>query len=308
MKSAILFLVVVVLSVAGCTKRQGSDLRHGTLSVLATESHLPLVQQLAADYRSMYPEVEVSFGGTTTRGAIVEMVNDSVHCVIVDRRLNDEEREAAQNAKLNVVESEIARDALVLLVHPKNKLAMVTMTEFGSILSGESPLWSKLPGSKLNGAIELCLTGRNSGLYELVTRNFFKLQKDVPLAAVAASQESVIVYVATHPEALGVVSFVAWKDTTQSASQLWKKNVHVVDLLAKDAEGVLTAIRATQRSIYDRVYPLTYSLYICTSEKTPGTAQGFSAFVEGEVGQRVFLYAGLVPKTMPYRTIQLTQD
>ena len=189
MKSAILFLVVVVLSVAGCTKRQGSDLRHGTLSVLATESHLPLVQQLAVDYRSMYPDVVISLDGTTTRGAIVEMVNDSIHCVIVDRRLNDEEREAAQNAKLNVVESEIARDALVLLVHPKNKLAMVTMTEFGSILSGEMSLWSKLPGSKLNGAIELCLTGRNSGLYELVKRSFFKLQKDVPLAAVSFTRE-----------------------------------------------------------------------------------------------------------------------
>ena len=308
MKSAILFSVVVLLSVAGCTKRQGSDIRHGTLSILATESHLPLVQQLVADYRSIYPEVEITLSGTTTRSAIVEMVNDSVHCVVVDRRLNDEEREAAQSAKLNIGESEVARDALVLLVHPQNKLAAVTVTEVGSILSGETPVWSKLPGSRLNGAIELCLTGRNSGLYELVTRNFFRLQKDVPLAAVAESQESVIVYVATHPEALGIVSFAAWKDTTQSASQPWKKNVRVVDLLAKDAEGVLTAIRATQRSIYDRVYPLTYSLYVYTSEKTPGTAQGFSAFVEGDVGQRVFLYAGLVPKTMPYRTIQLTQE
>ena len=75
-----------------------------------------------------------------------------------------------------------------------------------------------------------------------------------------------------------------------------------------DADGVLSAVKATQRSIYDRVYPLTYSLYLYTSEKTPGTAYGFSAFVAEDIGQRVFLYAGLVPKTMPYRTIQLTQE
>jgi len=308
MKSAILFSVMVVLSVAGCTKRQGSDLRHGTLHVLATESHLPLVQQLVEEYTSIYPGVTVSASGASTRGAIVEMVNGKVQCIVVDRRLNDEELRVAKQAELTIGEAEIAHDALVLLVHPQNKLASLTMEELGSILSGQATLWSKFPGSKLHGAIELCMTGRNSGLYEMVTRNFFTIQKDVPLAAVASSQDSVLQYVAANPEALGFVSFALWKDTTASEPQRWKKNVRTLDVLAKDEDGVVTAVKATQRSIYDKIYPLTYSLYIYTSEKTPGTAYGFSAFAGEDIGQRVFLYAGLVPKTMPYRTIQLTQE
>jgi phosphate transport system substrate-binding protein len=182
------------------------------------------------------------------------------------------------------------------------------MADLGPILSGETALWSKVPGSKLNGAIELCMTGRNSGLYEMLTRTFFSLKKDIPLSAVAASQDSILQYVAANPEALGIVSFAVWKDTTQSASQRWKKGVKVVDLLGKDADGGFTATRPTQRTIYDQVYPLTYSLYVYTNEKMPGTAHGFSAFVGQDVGQRDFLYAGLVPKTMPYRTIQLTQQ
>jgi phosphate transport system substrate-binding protein len=308
MKYTVLISVILVLSMAGCTKRQGSDLRHGTLSVLVTESHLPLVQQLASDYQSIYPEVVTSVAGSTTRGAIVEMVNDSVHCIVVDRRLNDEERRAALEAKLNPVETEIARDALVLLVHPQNKLTAVSTAELGSILSGEITVWGKSPGSRLQGAIEICLTGRNSGIYEMLTRGFFKLQKDVPLASIASSQEDILKYVTTHPEALGIISYAVWKDTTQSSAQRLKKNVRVLDLLAKNANGVVEPVKVTQANIYDQVYPLTYSLYIYTSEKTPGTAQGFSAFVAGDIGQRDFMYAGLVPKTMPYRTIQLTQE
>jgi phosphate transport system substrate-binding protein len=308
MKYTVLISVIVVLSIAGCTKRQGSDLRHGTLSVLVTESHLPLVQQLTSDYQSIYPEVVTSVSGSTTRGAIVEMVNESVHCIIVDRRMNDEERKAAQEAKLNPVETEIARDALVVLVHPQNKLAAVSTAQLGSMLSGEVNVWSKSPGSKLQGAIEICLTGRNSGLYEMLTRGFFKLQKDVPLASIATSQDDILKYVATHPEALGIISYAVWKDTTQSAARPWKKDVRVLDLFASNSDGVEGAVKVTQANIYDQVYPLTYSLYIYTSEKTPGTAQGFSAFVAGEIGQRDFMYAGLVPKTMPYRTIQLTQE
>jgi phosphate transport system substrate-binding protein len=308
MKTAVLFSAILVLSTIGCTKRQGSDIRHGTLQVIATESHLPLVQQLAYDYQSVYPDVVMSVSGSTTRGSIVEMVNGNVHCIIIDRPLNDEERRAAQNAGRSPAESEVARDALVLLTHSRNSLAALSKAELGLILSGETKVWSKLPGSKLNGAIEICLTGRNSGLYEMVTHTFFSLEKDVPLAAVAASQDSVIQFVASNPEALGIVSFAVWKDTTQSTSQHWKKNVRVVDLLAKDAEGTVVALKPTQRNIYDQLYPLAYSLYVYTWEKLPGTAHGFSAFVSQDVGQRVFLNAGLVPKTMPYRTIQLTQQ
>ena len=308
MKYTVLISVIFVLSIAGCTKRQGSDLRHGTLSVLVTESHLPLVQQVASDYQSIYPEVVTSVAGSTTRGAVVEMVNGSVHCIIVDRRLNDEERRAAQEAKLNPVETEIARDALVVLVHPQNKLSAVSTAELGAMLSGEITVWSKSPGSRLQGAIEICLTGRNSGMYEILSRGFFKLQKDVPLTSIASSQDDILKYVATHPEALGIISYAVWKDTTQSAAERLKKNVRVLDLFAKNADGVVGPVKVTQANIYDQVYPLTYSLYIYTSEKTPGTAQGFSAFVAGEIGQRDFMYAGLVPKTMPYRTIQLTQE
>ena len=308
MKPAVLFSVLIVLSVIGCTKRQGSDIRIGTLTVLATESHLPLVQQLAADYHSVFPEVVVTPQGTTTRAAIVEMLNDSVQCVVVDRRLNEEERSAVEKAKLNVIETAIAGDGLAVLVHPSNKLPAISMETLKAIVSGKIALWNTVPESKLHGVIELCLTGKNSGLYELLTRHFFKLENDVSLAAMATSQQGIIEYVATHPEALGVVSFAVWKDTSRPANQSARKNVRPLDLLTTNAEGVQTAVSLNQRNIYDQIYPLTHSLYIYTSEKMPGPAYGFSAFVAGETGQRVFLYAGLVPKTMPYRTIQLTQE
>jgi phosphate transport system substrate-binding protein len=299
---------LIVLSAAGCTKRQGSDIRSGTLTILVTESYLPLVQQLATDYHGLYPEAELTANGTSTREAIVSLVNDSVHCIVVDRRLNEEEEGAVRRAEMRVLESEIARDGLAILLHPRNKLAVLSTETLGSILSGETKLWSKLRESKLNGAIELSLTGKNSGLYEMVKRNFFKLERDISLADIATSQEAIIQYVATHPEALGIVSFAAWKDTTRPGDRQWKKQVRLIDMVTKDSEGIVAAVKLNQRTIYDRVYPLTYSLYLYTSEKTPGTARGFSVFVDGEIGQRAFLYAGLVPKTMPYRSIQLTQE
>ena len=300
--------VLIVFGVVGCTQRQGSDIRSGTLTVLVTESHLPLVQLMGKEYHEAFPGAVIEPQGTTTRAAIVDLVNDSVHCIVVDRRLNDEERAAVESARLRVVETEIAQDGIAVLVHRGNNLSSMSMEELAAILTGTTGVWNALPASKLRGPIELCLTGKNSGLYEMAARHFFKIQKDVPVAAVAQSQRSILEYVATHPEALGLISYAMWKDTSDPVQKRWKKEARLLAFSVKDSQGVLMTVKLNQRAIFDQYYPLTYSLYIYTSEKTPGTAQGFSAFVAGERGQRMFQYAGLVPKTMPYRTIQLTQE
>jgi phosphate transport system substrate-binding protein len=300
--------VLIVLGVVGCTQRQGSDIRSGTLAVLVTESHLPLVQLMAKEYHDAFPNAVIEARGTSTRAAIVDLSNDSVHCIVVDRQLNEEERAAVESARLRVVETEIAQDGIALLVHRGNKLTSMSTEELAAILTGKTGVWNALPASTLRGPIELCLTGKNSGLYEMVARHFFKIQGDVPVAAVAPSQRSILEYVATHPEALGLISYAMWKDTSDPTQERWKREARVLAFAVKDSQGVLTTVKLTQRSIYDQYYPLTYSLYIYTSERMPGTAQGFSAFVAGDRGQRMFQYAGLVPKTMPYRTIQLTQE
>jgi phosphate transport system substrate-binding protein len=306
MKS-VLAVVLVALGVVGCTERQGSDIRKGTLDVLVTESHLPLVQQLAADYRSIFPEAVVNPSGATTRSAIVDMVNDSVQCIVVDRRLNGEERAAAESRQLRIIETDFAFDGLAVIVHPQNKMTSLTMDELASFMTGQTGLWNFVPRSGLKGVVGLCLTGKNSGLYEMVARRLFKVEGEIPLVAIAPTQEAIIEYVASHPDGLGIASFALWNDTAKAGARNWRQRVRILDFQTRDTQGAAITVKLSQQSVYDQVYPLTYSLFIYTSEKRPGTAQGFSAFVAGDVGQRVIQFAGLVPKTMPYRTIQLTE-
>lgn len=307
MKSGVL-AVLILVSVVGCTQRQGSDIRSGTLKVLVTESHLPLVQRLAEEYHGAFPNSVIQTSGTTTRAAIVDMVNDSVQCIVVDRRLNAEERAAIESAELRVVETEVARDGIAVLVHRDNKMSTISMDLLAAILAGETSLWNAIPASKLRGPVEICLTGKNSGLYEMVVRHFFNIEKDVPVIAVAASQRGIVEYVARRPEAIGLVSYAMWRDTMDVSLERLKQRITMLAFAAKDTQGVLTTVKLNQRNVFDQYYPLTYTLYVYTSEKKAGAGQGFSAFVGGDRGQRMFQEAGLVPRTLPYRTIQLTQE
>jgi len=307
MKSGLL-AVLILVGVVGCTQRQGSDIRSGTLKVLATESHLPLVQRMAEEYHDAFPNAVIQPFGTSTRAAIVEMANDSVQCIVVDRRLNAEERAAMESAELRVVETELAHDGIAVLVHRENKMVTISMELLAAILTGETSLWNAIPASKLRGPVEICLTGKNSGLYEMVVRHCFKIEADVPVAAVASSQRGIVEYVAGHPEAIGLVSYAMWRDTLDASLERLKQRITMLAFAVKDTQGVLTTVKLNQRNVFDQYYPLTYSLYVYTSEKKAGTGQGFSSFIGGDRGQRMFQEAGLVPKTLPYRTIQLTQE
>lgn len=305
MKTGLLLWILVAL--VGCAKQPGSDIRTGALQVLATDAYLPLVRQEAEEYQHIYTSAAVQVLGMTTRDAIVQMINDSASCIVVDRPLNAEERSAVEQAGMRVIETEIASDALAILVHSSNRTESLSAETLGAIVAGKVTEWRGVPNSKLSGPIEFCLTGRNSGLYELLTRVFFKPEKEVVPSFVAPSQNDVIAYVALHPSAIGVISYATWEDTTQARSRWFKKDVRLLDIQPKEGKTGEVA-KLNQSNIYGRVYPLIYSIYLYTSEKSPGVAQGFSTFVASMPGQKIFWDAGLVPKTVPYRVIQLTQE
>jgi len=297
----------MLVALVGCGKQPGSDIRTGALQVLVTDAYLPLVQQEAEEYHRIYTGAAVQVLGMTTRDAIVQMINDSAACIVVDRSLNAEERAAVQEAGMRVVETEIASDALAILVHSSNRTTSISAETLGEILAGKLADWRMVPESKSSGPIEFSITGRNSGLYELLTRHFFKPGREVVPSFVASSQNDVIAFVALHPSAIGVISFASWEDTTQAKGRWFKSDVRMLEVRKKkNRRG--EAVKLNQNNIYDGVYPLVYPIYIYTSEKSPGVAQGFSTFVASMPGQKIFWDAGLVPKTVPYRVIQLTQE
>jgi len=307
MKTWLPLHVLALVVLVGCGK-QGSDIRTGTLEVLVTESYLPLIQRQADEYHRIFSEVSVSVRGTTTREAVVDMLGGKIQCIVIDRPLNAEERQFVQSARLRVVETDVARDALAILVHTSNKVSSISLVNLESIITQKTTNWRQIPGSNFLGPIQLCLTGKNSGLYELLVQHFFKPESDVSLRSVATSQTEIIKYVAENPAALGIVSYAAWRDTSSGGEDKQKRSVKILGVLGQDQGSGGQAVELTQQNIYDGLYPLAYSLYIYTSEQQAGAGQGFSTFVADKTGQKIFLDAGLVPKKIPYRVIQLTQE
>lgn len=305
MRYCILFFFIIAL---GCEQRTESPTR-GRMEVMATESLAPLIQREAEEFHRLYPEADVSVFPASTREAIVHMLNDSIRLIITDRPLNDEERAIAKQYEVSFVETKIAQDALAVIVHTRNPMETVTLASLETILNGSALSWNRIPESHGTGRIELALTARNSGVYELLMNHFFHLNAPIVPNFISETQVGVFEYVASHPRAIGVISIAALNDTTREPRlRGFRASTRVLAVAGADSAGAKNFVKLHQANVYRKKYPLHYPVYLYTTAASMNVAAGFSAFIASVPGQKIFLNAGLVPATMPVRLVQTTQE
>lgn len=268
--------------------------------MLATDSYLPLMTKEADEFMAEYNRTNVRMAGTTTREAIVALLNDSVRCICVDRSLNAEERKVVQDAKINLATVRIGRDALVFIVSDQNSLKTANLETLKLILEKSIVNWRNVPGSRTSGVLELITTGKNSGTQEMLQRRFFSLSKDMVPTMTGATEKEIVQYVAINPKALGIVSFATMVGHPKGA--------HMLAIETTDSTSQKRVVDPNQSTIYEELYPLHFSLYLYISEEKLSVGSGFSTFVMTLPGQQIIQDFGLAPEIVPSRIIQLKSE
>lgn len=311
-------------STGGCALEPAESPTRGRLTAVVCESHAGLLSREADVFNSLYPDARVSVRPASTREAFVALLADSVSFVVVDRSPNAEELGAIHTSRLDLKEVRIAHDALGLFVNRANGLAAVTREQADGLLAGRIDDWSALPEAGFDGPVQLALTGRNSGAYELLTGRFFPDAAPAPTLP-ATTQDEVLAAVAREPRAIGVASVAAWKAAEKAlddsagapptdageragwadgaaggAGSPWR----ALAVSAPDSEGAVAPRRLHQANVHAGLYPLHYPIYAYFNRRSR-LAMGFSTFIASAPGQKMILDAGLVPATMPVRLVHL---
>ena len=166
--------LIVTASAVGC-KKKVETATSGYRLLLAADPYLPIMQQEADQFMSIYPEVKMIVNGTSTREAIVLLLNDSVHSIVIDRQFNEEEQQIVKQAAIRIVENRIAEDGIAMIVHKQNPISSIHAESVRNIVAGEVKDWIKIPEARWSGDIDLVLTGKNSGMYELLQKKVFSI-------------------------------------------------------------------------------------------------------------------------------------
>ncbi len=297
MKQLFLSILLVLLAGAGGCKKKDETATSGHRLLLAADPYVPLMQQEVDQFMSMYPEVKMEIHNASTREAIVLLLNDSVQSIVIDRQFNEEEQRVIQQAAIRIVENKIAEDGVAIIVNKQNPVSSIRTESVRNIVTSTVKDWSQIAEAHWSGDIDFVLTSKNSGMYELLQKRIFSVSKPLEPTTIMPNQSEVVQYVSAHPQSVGCVA--------ASLVNEEKERIKVIPVLVKSPEGIEKAYEPRQQEIYNTLYPFHYSLYLYNAETKTSIGVGFGALVLSNVGQKIIQRAGLVPASIPYRTIQL---
>ena len=297
-----LLSLTVLLSWTGCQTDTGDLPTRGKLVMISSEDIYPAIDSEVKEFESMYSQVHITHLQSTTRDAVVQLLNDSVKLVTSARPLNDDELAVIKKYKLEVDTFRIAYEAAIVLVNEKNSLDRITVDELRNIMLGKKTMWRELGEKKVGGNIIVAMGGPNSGMYEYVLRRITGMAPFANVVYPCSTTTQTIAFVAEHRNAIGFVS-QSWMAEAPAKTKILA--IGDPSFTRDSTSTTLEYFPPLQAHIYRDYYPLRRTLYIFTKNAGTGVGVGFTAFVTGSQGQKLFLNNGLVPATMPVRLIQL---
>ena len=240
----------------------------------------------------------------TEREALTALLEDSVRLITLTRKLSNAEKNRILENQLNYNETHIAVDAVAFVVNKNNPDSVLTTDDIRRILTGEVTQWNELfPDSRL-GKIQVIFDNRNSSTVHYAIDSI--CDPDALYNGVSAVENSlqVVDEVSKRRNAIGVIG-AGWINALDSAE------VRVRDLISpvrvkKTPDA--PAFGPFQAYIASADYPYFRSIYMINTESNNGLCTGFTIFVAGQRGQKIFEKSNISPARIEERVINLKDE
>lgn len=264
-KSINILILIMVLLVAGCgSNHDGSEGLNQSLTIAGSTSVQPFSEVLAEEFMSHYPRARVNVqGGGSSQG--IEAVRTGVSEIgASSRELAPEEKELHEYL--------IARDGIVIVVHPSNPVKDLSLDQIKAIFSGRIENWREVGGK--GGEMVLVSREAGSGTRE----GFETLAMDgEPVsnrALIANSTGAIRMIVAGDRNAIGYISLA------------------VLDSTVKPLR--VDGVKPTAGNILSGQYKISRPFIYLTKEEPDGLAREFIDFVLSDQGQKILEDEGAV--------------
>lgn len=302
----ILTILMLLVALVSCTPRVEVDHRmhEGNIDFCCDESYANVLAQQVFVFTRTNPGAFIDMTRCTERDALNALLEDSVRLITMTRRLTASEKNRILENQLNCNETHIAVDAIAFVVNKNNPDSILTVENIRSILTGEVTQWSELfPQSKL-GKIQVIFDNRNSSTVRYAVDSI--CAPDALYNGVAAVDNTlqVVDEVSKRRNAIGVIG-AGWINALDSAEVRVRDRVSPVRVKkTPDAK----AFGPFQAYIASADYPYFRSIYMINTESNNGLCTGFTIFVAGQRGQKIFEKSNISPARIEERVINLKNE
>jgi phosphate transport system substrate-binding protein len=246
---------------SGCARKKAAG-----LTLAGSTSVQPFAEKWAETYRIAHPDFDVHVQGGGSTAGVVAADSGAAQIGMCSRDLKKDE---AQRLRAIVV----ARDAMVLIVHPGNPVTDISLEQVRRIYAGDVRRWSEIggPDRRLTVITREEGSGTRGAFEELVMEK----RRIHASALVQDSMGAVRQMVSADPAGIGYIS------------------LGIVDATVKSLR--LDGIEGSEANVDLGTYPLVRPfLFVVKGEPIP-VAQGFIDWILGPEGQAVTRKEGLLP-------------
>lgn len=290
----------------------------GIAEIAVDECFAPIIQQQVDVFEALNPDATIIPIFTSEKEVFDLFMKDSLRLIIAARELTQNETQIIKDRKRTPRSQKIATDGIALIINRANTDTLISVAELKKIFTGEIRTWNELrPGSSL-GNIAIAFDSPNSSMVRYIKDSICgdkplgdnlraraeDNQQTIDIKSERTPNQMVIDYVASTPNALGVIG-VNWISNPSDTTNL--SFIEKVNVMSVSREQVATAEDSYRPYPYQLAlgkYPLTRDIYIIISDVRGGLPSGFVTFVAGDQGQRMITKAGLLPATRPMRLIR----
>jgi phosphate transport system substrate-binding protein len=292
MKQALCSFVFILFLLTGCAGR--SHTRPGTLPQPAavsienkgSDTMVNLALAWAERYQQVNPNARISVSGGGSGTGITSLISGTVDIANASRRITEEELAAARQAGYDPHEFTIARDAIAIIVNPRNPVSNLTLQQLSRIYRGEINNWSELGGE--DREIVRLSRETNSGSHLFFLESVVRMGEMDNNAIFSAStlllpsSEGIIAEVRDNPNAIGYDSL-----------GYITSDVKLVGI--SSLEEPMNFILPSLETVSNQTYLLSRNLYMYTLDEPEGLVKTYLDWIMGPEAQEIAHKLGFMP-------------
>jgi len=288
MKRVLVFLLLSSFIISSCGSSNNSSASGSPAKYIenkGSDTIVNLALAWAEQYQSDRPDIRISVTGGGSGTGIAALVNGTVDIANASRKIKEEEIADAQSNGIEPVEHIIARDAIAVIVNPRNPVNKLTLGQISDIYSGKYTNWKEVGGE--DRPIVRLSRETNSGTHVYFLETVLRLgrKEDKTLFSMDTlllpSSEGIISEVRDNPNAIGYDGLGYVPDDLKMIA------------IAKE-EGSAYILPSIE-TVNDKSYAIARDLYMYTNGEPTGIVKEYLDWILSDEAQVIVADLGFVP-------------
>ncbi len=288
-------LLLLLITASACVRKieeiEGPTM--GSLRILVDESIKDVVQQEEEIFERFYPYAHLDIIYTNERDMFIQLLEDSIDFIMTTRMLTADETEFLTQRQSVPKHFPFATSAIAFITKKVGRDSTFAYEKMISML-----------GDSTSGKL-FVIENVKSGITQEVLQLINKADLPGHFYALPSKQE-VLQYVMAHDNAIGIIDYSDIADSDSSYSREVLAQAQLLGISRPQDSIQYGFVKPFQYNLQDRKYPFTRDLYIINNTGKSNVGIGFASFICGEIGQKIVLKAGLLPKFQTERNIEIT--